>query len=97
MRRILGRSSNEFSVLKTGFWTVSGPWTFNEEASGWGQIDGEESSGAVHLARDMGLNHFDTAQNTSANSSNAFLARGSRVIRIGLWSPRSLADRRMQK
>ena len=37
--RRLGRSNVEVSAMGLGCWAMGGPWTYDNEPSGWGQVD----------------------------------------------------------
>jgi aryl-alcohol dehydrogenase-like predicted oxidoreductase len=54
--RRLGRSNLEVSAMGLGCWPIGGPWTFDGEPAGWGQVDDAESIRAIHYALDAGIN-----------------------------------------
>ena len=37
--RRLGHSNVEVSAMGLGGWAMGGPWTYDNEPSGWGQVD----------------------------------------------------------
>ena len=85
LRRRLGRSGIEISAMGLGCWAIGGPWTFDGEQMGWGQIDDAESIRAIHCALDMGITLFDTAANYGAghsetNLGQAVASRRDRVV-----------------
>ncbi|CAG0935409.1 pyridoxine 4-dehydrogenase [Thermoflexales bacterium] len=73
--RRLGRSNLEVSAMGLGCWAIGGPWTFENDPEGWGQIDDAESIRAIHYALDAGINFFDTAANYGCGHSERILAR----------------------
>jgi len=75
MKRQLGRSGLEVSAMGFGCWAIGGPWTFNDNAAGWGVVDDNESIQALHAALDHGITFFDTAANYGAGHSEEVLAR----------------------
>ena len=75
LRRRLGRSGIEISAMGLGCWAIGGPWTFDGEQMGWGQIDDAESIRAIHCALDMGITFFDTAANYGAGHSETILGQ----------------------
>ena len=74
-RRRLGRSGIDVSAMGLGCWAIGGPWTFDDEQMGWGQIDDQESIRAIHCALDLGINFFDTAANYGAGHSERILGQ----------------------
>ena len=50
--RDLGRTGWKVSALSFGAWAIGGTW---------GPVDEAESTAALHRAREMGVNFFDTA------------------------------------
>ena len=74
MRR-LGRSNLKVSAMGLGCWAIGGPWTYNGEPAGWGQIDDAESLRAIHCALDAGINFFDTAANYGCGHSERILGQ----------------------
>ena len=65
--RTLGNSNLSISVHGFGCWAMGG--------AGWGPVDDEESIAAVHRARDLGVNFFDTADVYGFGRSENVLAR----------------------
>jgi aryl-alcohol dehydrogenase-like predicted oxidoreductase len=59
--RTLGRSGIEVSALGMGCWAIGGPFWSGEQPSGWGPVDDDESTRAIHRALDLGVTLFDTA------------------------------------
>jgi aryl-alcohol dehydrogenase-like predicted oxidoreductase len=80
LTRTLGKSKLEVSALGMGCWAIGGPWTWDQPGQtpypvGWGNTDDAESIRALHTARDMGINFFDTAANYGAGHSEILLGR----------------------
>jgi aryl-alcohol dehydrogenase-like predicted oxidoreductase len=75
MKRTLGRSEIEVSALGMGCWAIGGPFWSGETPIGWGDVDDEESIRAIHIALDLGVNLFDTANVYGAGHSERVLAR----------------------
>ncbi len=78
LTRTLGKSGIEVSALGMGCWAIGGPWTWHNPGedswpAGWGQVDDQESIGAIHAALDLGVNLFDTAANYGAGHSERIL------------------------
>jgi aryl-alcohol dehydrogenase-like predicted oxidoreductase len=85
MRRSLGRSGIEISALGMGCWAIGGPWSDGEVPLGWGDVNDEESVGAIHVALDLGVDFFDTANVYGAGHSErvlgqALAGRRSKVV-----------------
>jgi aryl-alcohol dehydrogenase-like predicted oxidoreductase len=74
-KRRLGRSNLEVSAMGLGCWAMGGPWTFDNEPLGWGQVDDAESIRAIHYALDAGINFFDTAANYGCGQSERILGQ----------------------
>ena len=51
----------QVSALGLGCWAIGGPWTFNGDPAGWGEVDDDESIRAIRHALDLGVTLFDTA------------------------------------
>ena len=75
MKRTLGRSEIEVSALGMGCWAIGGPFWSGKTPIGWGDVDDEESIRAIHIALDLGVNLFDTANVYGAGHSERVLAR----------------------
>ncbi len=73
--RRLGRSDLQVSAMGLGCWAMGGPWTYNEEPLGYGQVDDTESVRAIHGALDVGINLFDTAPNYGCGHSERVLGQ----------------------
>jgi len=85
MKRALGRSGIEVSALGMGCWAIGGPFWEGETPHGWGEVDDDESTRALHAALDLGVNFFDTANVYGAGHSErvlgrAFAGRRSQVV-----------------
>lgn len=74
-KRRLGRSDLEVSPMGLGCWAMGGPWMYDDEPAGWGQVDDAESIRAIHYALDAGINFFDTAANYGCGHSEKILGQ----------------------
>lgn len=74
-KRCLGRSHLEVSAMGLGCWAMGGPWTYDNEPAGWGQVHDAESIRAIHYALDAGVNLFDTAPNYGCGHSERILGQ----------------------
>ncbi len=74
-KRRLGRSDLEVSAMGLGCWAIGGPWFFQDDPAGWGEVDDGESIRAIHYALDAGVNFFDTAANYGCGQSERVLGR----------------------
>ncbi len=76
MKRTLGRSGIEVSALGMGCWGISGVYyRDNGHASGWGEVDDEESIRGIHRAIELGINFFDTADVYGCGHSETVVGR----------------------
>jgi aryl-alcohol dehydrogenase-like predicted oxidoreductase len=73
--RRLGRSGREVSALGLGCWAIGGPVMRLGRASGWGDVDDEESVRAIRRALDLGVTLFDTADVYGCGHSERVLGR----------------------
>src|ERR687896_1788349 len=74
--RALGaRSGLETSALGLGCWAIGGPWTFNGDPAGWGEVDDNESIRAIRRALELGVTFFDTADVYGTGHSERVLGR----------------------
>jgi len=73
--RQLGRSGITISALGMGCWAIGGPFWSGDEPHGWGQVDDEESTRAIHSALDHGVTFFDTANVYGAGHSERILGK----------------------
>jgi aryl-alcohol dehydrogenase-like predicted oxidoreductase len=91
MRRLLGRSGIEVSGLGMGCWAIGGPYgNSGTEQFGWGEVDDEESTRALHRAFDLGVTFYDTASSYGAGHSEkvlgaAFRDRRDEVVIASKW------------
>lgn len=75
-KRILGRSDIEVSALGMGCWGLSGVYYRGDGgASGWGEVDDDESIRTVHRAIELGVTLFDTADVYGCGRSERVLGR----------------------
>lgn len=75
MPRTLGRSGVQVSTMGMGCWAIGGPFWLDGRADGWGDVDDAQSIRAVHLATDLGVTLFDTADVYGAGHSETVLGR----------------------
>ncbi len=75
LTRSLGRSGIEVSALGLGCWAIGGPFWAGETPQGWGEVDDDESTRAIHAGLEMGVNFFDTANVYGAGHSERVLGR----------------------
>jgi aryl-alcohol dehydrogenase-like predicted oxidoreductase len=73
--RRLGRAGREVSALGLGCWAIGGPFMRLGRASGWGDVDDEESVRAIRRALDLGVTLFDTADVYGCGHSERVLGR----------------------
>jgi len=81
MKRVLGRSGIEISALGAGCWAIGGPYGDADNQYGWGSIDDEESTRALHRALDLGITFFDTASSYGAGHSEVVIGSAFRGVR----------------
>jgi aryl-alcohol dehydrogenase-like predicted oxidoreductase len=76
LQRDLGtRTDVRVSALGLGCWAIGGPWTFNGEPAGWGEVDDDESIRAIRRALDLGVTLFDTADVYGCGHSERVLGK----------------------
>jgi aryl-alcohol dehydrogenase-like predicted oxidoreductase len=63
------------SALGLGCWAIGGPWTFNGQPAGWGEVDDDESIRAIRRALDLGVTLFDTADVYGCGHSERILGK----------------------
>jgi aryl-alcohol dehydrogenase-like predicted oxidoreductase len=73
--RKLGRSDIEVSAVGMGCWAIGGPFWAGDKASGWGDIDDNQSIKSIHRSLEMGVNFFDTADVYGTGHSERILAK----------------------
>lgn len=83
MKRMLGRSGVEVSALGMGCWAIGGPAWLGETPIGWGEVDDDESVRAIHVALELGVTFFDTANVYGAGHSERVLGRALSGSRTG--------------
>jgi aryl-alcohol dehydrogenase-like predicted oxidoreductase len=81
MMRKLGRSEIEVSALGMGCWAIGGPFWAGDKASGWGDIDDNQSIKSIHRALELGVNFFDTADVYGTGHSERILAKALESMR----------------
>ena len=75
-QRALGtRTGQQVSALGLGCWAIGGPWTFNGQPAGWGEVDDGESIRAIRHALELGVTLFDTADVYGCGHSERVLGR----------------------
>ncbi len=75
LTRELGRSGIRVSAMGLGCWAIGGPFWRGDTPVGWGEVDDAESIRAIHVALDMGVNFFDTADVYGAGHSERVLGQ----------------------
>lgn len=80
--RRLGTTDIEVSEFSLGCWSLGGPSWYFGEPTGWPAADEEEMTGAIRLALDSGVNHFDTADCYGEGESERMLGRIFRCLGI---------------
>jgi aryl-alcohol dehydrogenase-like predicted oxidoreductase len=76
LQRDLGtRTGLRVSALGLGCWANGGPWTFNGQPAGWGEVDDDESIRAIRRALDLGVTLFDTADVYGCGHSERVLGK----------------------
>ena len=64
------------SALGMGCWAIGGPFTgFGGMPLGWGEVDDDKSIEALHMALDLGVNFFDTADVYGTGHSEELLGK----------------------
>ena len=58
-----------------GCWAIGGPFWRGDTPVGWGEVDDDESTAAIHAAIEMGITLFDTANVYGAGHSERVLGR----------------------
>jgi aryl-alcohol dehydrogenase-like predicted oxidoreductase len=76
--RELGKSGIQVSEISLGCWTLGGLNWVNGVPNGWANVDEEEAIGAIHLALDEGVNHFDNADVYGNGRAERMLAKALR-------------------
>ncbi|MEW6193770.1 MAG: aldo/keto reductase [Bacteroidota bacterium] len=76
LKRRLGKSGPDLTVIGFGAWAIGGPWQF-----GWGNVDDNESIKAIHEALDNGVNWIDTAAVYGFGHSEEVVAKATKGIR----------------
>lgn len=61
LTRTLGRSGITVSAIGMGSWAIGGAMDLGTQPLGWGTTNDEEATRAIHLAVDLGVTLFDTA------------------------------------
>ena len=81
MKRVLGRSGIGISALGAGCWAIGGPYGDADNQYGWGAINDEEATRALHRALDLGITFFDTASSYGAGHSEVLIGSAFRPVR----------------
>jgi aryl-alcohol dehydrogenase-like predicted oxidoreductase len=79
-------SGAKLPALGLGCWAIGGPFFADETPLGWGKVDDTTSIHAIHMACDLGIPFFDTAQVYGAGHSEEVLGRalaGRKDVLIG--------------
>ncbi len=73
--RTLGRSGIEVSPMGLGCWAIGGPFWSGDQPHGWGEVDDNELTRAIHHALELGVTFFDTANVYGAGHSERVLGQ----------------------
>ena len=73
--RSLGKTGLKISEVGFGAWAIGGPSDAAGVQWGWGETPEHEAIGALHRARDLGVNFFDTADVYGDGRSEEILAK----------------------
>lgn len=76
LTRQLGKNGPHLTVVGFGAWAIGGPWQF-----GWGNVDDDESTKAIHAALDNGINWIDTAAVYGFGHSEEIVGKALKGIR----------------
>ncbi len=63
------------SAIGAGTWALGGPFKFHGRDAGWGEVDDDESSRALHAAFDVGITLIDTAPTDGIGHSELIIGR----------------------
>jgi aryl-alcohol dehydrogenase-like predicted oxidoreductase len=82
--RKLGKTDVSVSEISLGCWTLGGLNWVNGQPNGWADVDEKEAAGAVDLALERGVNHFDNADVYGNGRAERMLARilGNRTRKV---------------
>ena len=69
------RTGIQVSALGLGCWAIGGPWEFNGQPAGWGEVDDDESIRAIRRALELGVTLFDTADVYGCGHSERVLGK----------------------
>ena len=75
LTRTLGRSGIKVSAMGLGCWAIGGPAWRDGKATGWGEVDDNESIAAIHRAIDLGVNFLDTANSYGCGHSERVIGQ----------------------
>ncbi len=75
LKRKLGKSDIEVSAMGLGCWAIGGVFWRGDKPLGWGDVDDNESTDAIHRALDLGITFFDTAAVYGVGHSEGVLGR----------------------
>jgi len=73
--RVFGKAGVKVSEIGLGTWAMGGPAEVDGKPIGWGPADDGESLRALHRARELGVNFFDTADVYGFGHSEELLGR----------------------
>ena len=80
--RKLGTTDLSVSEISLGCWTMGGLNWVNGQPNGWADVNEDEIVGAIKIAIDAGVNHFDNADVYGNGHAERLLARAFK--RLGL-------------
>ena len=81
MQKVLGKSGVEVSALGMGCWAIGGPFSWDGNPVGWGQVDDAEALRAVQRALELGVTLFDTAAVYGCGHSERILGQALKNYR----------------
>ncbi|NBI28181.1 aldo/keto reductase [Chengkuizengella sp. YPA3-1-1] len=81
MKRELGKTGIEISLLGLGCWAIGGPFLLEGKQDGWGEVNDEESILAIHEAIERNINYFDTSDVYGIGHSERVLGRALKEYR----------------
>jgi aryl-alcohol dehydrogenase-like predicted oxidoreductase len=87
--RTLGKCGIKVSEVGFGAWAIGGPVSSGGLSWGWGEVPEADALSALHRARDLGVNFFDTADVYGGGRSEQLLGKAF----AGQWGKLYLATK----